>query len=169
MEIALLPKSAIRLKGKHASIIIDPQEKAVCNAVILLRRSQVDAKIQEESLIIKGPGDYEVGKIKIKGTRNEQEMLYSMNIDGVELLVGEIQILDKMQHKLKEYNIVLVHCGVILSSAFLTSLASNIVVFYGEKAAEVSQTFGKDNLKTMPKFASTLEKLPQELETILLS
>ena len=87
---------------------------------------------------------------------------------AVDVLVGKISALDAMQHKLKEHHIVVALCDEIVTASFLTSLASNVVIFYGDKAREISQAFGKDNVKPMPKYVTTKEKLPSEVETVIL-
>jgi hypothetical protein len=43
-----------------------------------------------------------------------------------------------------------------------------VIIFYGEKAAEIAQTFGKETVKQMAKYSTTKDKLPQEVETIVL-
>ena len=167
MEIALLPKSALRIKGKTATFVVNPQGSASVNAVLLL---DPNAEFEtEEAVVIKGAGEYEIGGVKITGSRNEKSVLYSMNIDGIDIIVGTISLLSAMQHKLKEYNIVAVNCDEVTNASFLTSLAINAVLFYGEKAPEVAQGFEKEKLTQMNKYAATLGKLPAEMETILLA
>jgi hypothetical protein len=168
MEIAILPQSSLRIKGKQATLGVDPHDKAPYNATILLGETTETAKIADELVIINGHGEYEVAGIKMTGTRNDGKIHYSMHVDGIEILLGKINALDKMQHKLKEHNIVIVLCDEVGNASFLTSLATNVVIFYGQKAAEIAQAFGKDNMKTQPKFSVTRDKLPQEVETIIL-
>ncbi len=74
-----------------------------------------------------------------------------------------------MHQKLKEHNIVIVDCYDVGSATFITSLAQNVVIFYGEKASEVASSFGKENVKQMNKYSSTKDKLPAEVETVLLA
>src|SRR5664279_576887 len=107
MEISILPQASLRIKGKHAALIIDPQEKSAYNAAIFLNKNQSTTSVGDDIVILNGPGEYEVGGIKIKGLKGENETLYSINIDGIDLLLGNINSLDKMQHKLQEHNIVI--------------------------------------------------------------
>lgn len=168
MEIAILAKNSLRIKGKHASLVVDPQEKTMANAALVLNRSLDQLNIQEEAVVIDGPGEYEIGGVKMSGMRNEGEILYDLNVDGVEILLGKLTSLEKQQHKLKEQNIVVAYVDSIAPSSFITSLASNVVIFYGEHAKEVASTFGKGNVVAMQKYSGTVEKLPQEVETIIL-
>lgn len=168
MEFINLPQDSLRIKGKNASYIVDPQEKGPFNAALLLNKSFDEVDVPEDVVVVSGPGDYEVGGIKMAVTRSEAGLLYSMKIDGVDVVLGKINIFDKMQNKLKEHNVVVVLCNEVANAAFLTSLASNVVIFYGEKAKEVAQMFGRENMQHVTKYATTREKLPQELETIVL-
>src|ERR1039457_5118185 len=110
MEISILPHGSLRIKGKHAALVIDPQEKSVYNAAILLNKTQKNISLGDDIVILYGPGEYEVGGVKIKGSKGDQDTLYSINIDGIDLLLGKINSLDKMQHKLQEHNVVIISC-----------------------------------------------------------
>ncbi len=167
MEIALVQKSALRIKGKTATFVVNPETSVAANATLLLDPSS--EYTSDESVVLSGAGEYEIGGIKITGTRNEKSVLYSMNIEGVDIVVGTISLLSAMQHKLKEYNVVVVDCGEVVDASFLTSLAINAVVFYGANAQAVAEGFEKEKLQTMNKYSASLGKLPVEMETILLA
>jgi hypothetical protein len=169
MEIALLTKSGIRIKGKQGVVAIDPADKANYEATLLLEKSAEEVSHSDESLMITGAGEFEIGGIKMTGMRSEKDLLYSITVDGVEVLVGKLASLEKMQHKLKDHHIVLVDCVDTGNASFITSLAEKVVMFYGAKADEISASFGKENVKKMNKFSSTKDKLPAEVETILLA
>ncbi|HWY80185.1 MAG TPA: hypothetical protein VNW29_07545 [Candidatus Sulfotelmatobacter sp.] len=167
MEIALLPNSVLRIKGKNATFVVNPQGAVVANAALLL---DPNAEYESEEVVtLSGAGEYEIGGAKLTGLRNEKSVLYSIHIDGMDVAVGTIILLSEMQHKLKEHNLIIVNCENIIDASFLTSLAVNAVIFYGEKATEVAQGFEKEKLKTMNKYTASLGKLPAEMETILLS
>jgi len=166
MEIALAQKSALRIKGKTATFVVNPQVSVAANAVLLFTPGAEFSS--EEAVVLNGAGEYEIGGVKITGSRNEKSVLYSMQIDGMDIVVGSIALLSALQHKLKEYNIVVVDCDEIADASFLTSLAVNAVVFYGDRAEEVAQNFEKEKLQKMNKYSASLGKLPAEMETILL-
>jgi len=72
----------------------------------------------EEEVVLNGAGEYEIGGVKIIGLRNEKSVLYSMNIDGIEVVLGSIALLSAMQHKLKEHNVVVVNCDETADALF---------------------------------------------------
>lgn len=168
MEIALVNKTSLRIKGKSVTFVLNPHEKGPFDAALLL--DDALEYLNDETVVLQGPGDYEIGGVKIVGTRGgENGLIYSMNIDGMEVLAGKIETLAAMQHKLKEHNIVIGLCNEQADAAFLTSLTTNVVVFYGDKGSETAQGFAKENLKQMNKYSVAMGKLPTEVETILLS
>jgi len=167
MEIALLQKSALKIKGKYASFVVNPADVTSANAVLFLHP---DAAYQsDEAVVLSGAGEYEIGGVKITGQRNDKGVLYSLKIDGMEVLVGSISVLSSMHQKLKEHNQVIVLCNEVADASYLTALAINAVVFYGDHAQEVAQSFEKEKLQQMNKYTTSLGKLPAEMETILLS
>lgn len=169
MEIALLPKSGLRVKGKQAALAIDPSDKGIYETVLLLTRTSDEVTKQEDTILITGAGEYEIGGIKVTTMRSEADLLHSITVDGVEVLVGTLANLEKMQHKLKEHQVVVVNCAAEGTASFITSLTENVVMFYGDKAKEISASFGKENVKEMAKYSSTKDKLPTEVETVLLA
>lgn len=167
MEIALLPKSALKIKSKNATFVVDPQDATQYNAGILLGKSGAEVT-EHEMVILDGPGEYEVGGVKMTGIKGDGSSVYSMYIDGLDVVLGRISSLEKVQNKLKEHNILVVLCDEAKNASFLTALASNTIILYGEKAGEIAQTFGKETVKQMAKYSTTKDKLPQEVETIVL-
>ena len=167
MEIGLLQKSTLRIKGKTASFVVNPQEASTANAVLLLNME--NPYMTEESVVLSGAGEYEIGGVKITGLRTETNVLYSMNLEGVDVLVGSLKALTAMQHKTKEHNVLIVLCDEVADASFLTSLATNAVIFYGETAQQVAEGFEKEKLQKLNKFTTSLGKLSVEMETILLT
>lgn len=166
MEIAVLPKQALKLKGKKSLFILNPQDKLDgYNAAIYVH--PIDS-YESEIVKIAGAGDYEVAGVKIAGTRTEDSIVYSLKIDEIDVLLGEMNALDKMQHKLKEHNIVVLLCNEKTDASFATSLAINTVLFYGSAASEVVHTFAKENVLEMNKYQVTADKLSNEMQTVLL-
>jgi hypothetical protein len=168
MEIALLSEKSLKIKGKHASVVVDPQEKQEANASLALLESTENIKSENFDVGISGPGEFETGGIKISGIRGGAGMAYNIIVDSVSVCLGKISALEKLQSKLKESNIVIVYCDDETDSAFLTSLAVNVLVLYGNKADEVGKSLAGENIKRLPKYTNTIDKLPAEIEMIIL-
>lgn len=168
MEIALLPNNALKLKGKRATFVIDAQDKSARSAVISLTKSPDDLTINPEDVILDGPGEYELGGVKLSAIRSSGAIVYNLNIDGIGILLGKITSFEKLQHKLNDQNIVLAYADDSANASFITPLASNALILYGDQAAAVAGTFGKDNVNKTQKYSATLDKLPAEVETVVL-
>ena len=167
MEIGLLQKSALRIKGKVATFVVNPQDAVAANAVLMLDSNS--EYTSEEAVVLQGAGEYEIAGVKISGLRSDNTVLYSMTLEDLDLIVGSLKTLSLMQHKTKEHNIVMVLCDEVGDASFLTSLAVNAVIFYGEHAQEVAQGFEKEKLQQLNKYTVSLSKLSPEMETILLA
>ncbi|HVF69489.1 MAG TPA: hypothetical protein VNA13_02890 [Xanthomonadales bacterium] len=168
MEIALLPKNSLRIKGKNAVLSVDPQDKAEANAALIFSTSDNSVNTNGAEVVIEGPGEYETGGIKISAAKYDDDLVYNLTVDSVSLLMGKAAALEKAHQKLKEANILVVKCDGASETSSLTSLVTNVIIFYGEKAADVAKTFGSENVKRLPKYASTIDKLPAEVETVIL-
>ncbi|MBI4084818.1 MAG: hypothetical protein HY431_02830 [Candidatus Levybacteria bacterium] len=168
MEIALLPKNGLKMKGKNATILVDASDKTIVHSAVILLNENTEAK-RTETVFIQGPGEYEVGGIKIGGYRNNTFVAYSITVDTIDILLGTAEALENMQQKLKEHHILIVSTNSLIDSSFVTSLASNAVLFYGEKGSEVIKGFASEAVKKLAKYQVTKDKLPQEMETILLA
>lgn len=171
MEITLQSQDSLKIRGKQAALFINPQDKtSQYNAVILLGNpSKASLKIKEDVVVIDGPGEYEAGGIKITGTFVGEKTVFSISIDGIELLLGDRDALDQAHQKLKEHNVLLVRASSHGSASFASSLGINATVFFGEFAREVSDSLGKDSKKDLNKYSLSLGKFPAEVETVVLT
>lgn len=167
MEIALVQKSGLRIKGKTASFAVNPVGNASVDAVLLFQDSP--SQFGEEDVVyFHGPGDYEVGGVKVTGMKGDKGIVYSLTVDGIAIVVGKIETLSAMQSKIKEHNIIVAQCTEVANASFLTSLAENTIIVYGEKAQETVQGFEKEKVTQANKFSVVAGKLSAEVETIVL-
>lgn len=168
MEVALISKKSLRIKGKNAVLSVDPDSKFESNAALFLDKEPQGKYVVGAEVVINGPGEYETGGIKISGVKHDDNLVYSMTVDNVGILLGKLTTLEKLHTKLKEANILVVNCDNVSDASFLTALVTNVVIFYGDKATEICKAFGQENPKTAKQFSTTVEKLPAEVETVIL-
>lgn len=174
MEISILTKGCIKIKGKKASLLVDPlnlKVKNTADGVIFLNREEInfeEKKVEGLRVIIRGTGEYEVANAKISGTSYGQEMIYSLQIDGLKILLAKFQTLEKLKEKMSGYEIVILGVNSELDQSFITSLEARAVVLYPLDGEKFLEMLGKE-VKSMPKYAATIDKLPTETETILLA
>lgn len=171
MEISLLTNNSIRIKGKIGSLIVNPLIKATdANGYIFDNETTVDnSKLNPDAVRLKGPGEYEFGGFKVTGTKINGETVYTIRVDKIEILLGTRQYLEKEYSKLNEHHIVVLNNTNVGDSSFVSSLATNVIIYYGEKAEENMNHFSKDGYKKETKYSVTFDKLPQEIEKVLLA
>lgn len=181
MEISLLSKESLKIRGKNSALAVDSaspkdststsadkKDKSIYSAVIGLNLSADELLTQSGSVVIDRPGEYEVGGIKMNATQGDGGIIFNPIVDGIEILLGKLSTFEKMQHKLKEQHIVIVYVDCAINASFITSLASHALIFYGKTVGEITKSLGAENTKHLSKYSITFDKLPQEVETIIL-
>jgi hypothetical protein len=171
MEISLQAPNSLKIKGKKAIISVNPQDKSMtANLAILLGNpAKSSLKIPAEVVVIDGPGEYEAAGVKIAGMKADDQTIYTLTLDGVDILMGTRQALEKHHQKLKEHNVSLIYASVEGDASFATGLSANALIFFGEQAKTVADQLAKDEKKQTTKYVITAEKLPSETETVLLA
>ena len=171
MEISLLSGDALRIKGKKSILLVDVLDtaKTEANAYLFLTQDMLQAKADKKTLLIGAPGDYEVSGIKISTIRSGGALVYSLIIDGIKVLLTSTATFVTMKDKVDETHVVLFFANSTIDQTAITNISPSVVVCYGEKAKEVSKTFLTDaEIKPVDKFSVTAEKLPAEMQVVLL-
>lgn len=175
MDIVLVQKDIIKIKGKHSSLVIGTPEagairtKTQADAVLLLERdgSFDFSKVENSRLFIKGQGEYEIAGIKISAFLTNDDLIYDMRVDNLDILLGATGAVKKVKDKLKEEKIAIFYTNSSIDESVITAIEPNVAVFYGEKAEDAVKILGK-SAKHLQKYSTTLEKLPAEMEVVLL-
>lgn len=171
MEIALISPTAIKLKGKQASFVVDPivtRAKQQADAAFITGGvADTDASgIEGSRVTFSGPGDYEVGGIKISGVRSNGRVVYYLSLDGITIMVGAASSVKGKE--MREAQVVALLADELIDQSALATMNASAVLFYGEKAAENITALGK-TAEGIAKYVTTRDKLPTEMEVILLS
>lgn len=171
MEISVQNSNALKIKGKHASVFINPQDKTANYnmAIILGNSAKSSLKIRDDVVIIDGPGEYEAGGIKVSGIKADTTTVYSINIDNLDLVLGNREGLEKIYQKLKEHNVALIYSDTPGNVSFATGLGMNSILFFGDSAKEAIDSLAKEGKKELAKYTIASDKLPAETETVLLA
>lgn len=171
MDIALLDPKALRIKGKNSIIVVDPNTltgKTEADAILTLGAEFSDKKIEGFRIIIKGPGEYEVGGIKILTIKSESGVVARADVDGVRVVIGSGQSLEKNQDKIDTCDVLVIKADSEFNNSFVASLEPKIVLIYGENKETTIKSLGKDGADKITKFSTTADKLPAELQVSLL-
>ncbi len=171
MEIALLSEASIKIRSKLASFIVDPTVaigKTEADAVMCLEDDKVDtSQISEFRVVISGPGEYEVKGVKISSVKSGEGIVYKLSVDRMEVALAKASTLSKIESATPAH-VVIINADEIPSDKTITAMQPSVVVLYGEKAVEAAKNLKEQAAAPVSKFAVTFEKLPQEMEVIVL-
>ena len=173
MEVSLLNKGSLRIKGKNAVIVVYPTRdspKTEADAVLLLTGStgNISSKIENARVAISGPGEYEIGGVKIAGIYQNGKVVYTLDIDGVKVALGNPAALEKAHDRIAECQLAILNINEPFEESVFSSLEPNVAVLYGEGVAASIKSLGIDIKARASKYAIAAEKIPQEFETIVL-
>lgn len=173
MDISIVGKNSIKLKGKNTAFIVDPSRempKTEAHAIILLNGTDnIDmGRVTDSKLIISGAGEYEVNGAKISGTTTPKGTLYRLSIDDVSIIIGRMTEL-----KTEGFNtceIAIANTDRDFNESFVATLEPKIAVLYGDKKIEAAKTLGLEmqNMTLAPKITTTKDKLPEKMKVVVL-
>ena len=168
MEVALIAPTAVRLKGKQATFLVDPSDgkgKLQADAVVNLLPSATTPEIEGLRIVLQGPGEYEVGGVKITALGTSEKTHYYLSMDGVRVLLTKASSLKGKDFR--EIDMLVVHTDEVPDQAIIAETGVSVAVFYGEKAKDSLTLLGKTS-EPVTKYAITKDKLPSEMEVVLL-
>lgn len=173
MDVILLNQNTLKIKGKASSLVVNPNSstnKTEANAILLLSSysDQKFGKIEGAHITIKGPGEYEVNGMKISATSVGQELVAKIDVDDLKLLLGSGSAIEKVLDKIEECQVAVVGSESEFNHSTLTKLEPKVLIVYGDKQEDVAKSLGKDNAIKAIKYSTTAEKLPEEMEVVLL-
>lgn len=172
MEILSLSKTSFKIKGKKASIVIDPDDtfraKVAADAALILynKDSFSTAKVEEYRVVFNGLGEYEISGVKITGIKIGKHPAYKVSIDGMDIAIASVSSVESGRDILSDHHVLILYADQKIDPSVVATLEPRIAIFYGEQAKEF---IGRDDIAATGKFLTTKEKLPEKMETVLLA
>lgn len=174
MEMTLAANNILRVKGKQGAIVVDPSllltSKTQADAVLVLvsTKNLSLTRIEGYRVIISGPGEYEIGGMKISGERVNKQLLYELRFEGLTILLAKAGTIEAIKEKADQYHVLVLCADKAIDPSVVTALTPSVVALYGEKATELSRALGKEG-KSVEKYSVTNDKLPAEMEVVVLA
>lgn len=132
MELTSPRLNTLKINSKKGYILVDPDAAEDAKVIILSDDSEQDIPQTTERLVIYGPGDFEASGILIKGTRNDNQTMYSIDTGEGRILVASSTSISKLADE-DDYDIVAVKAVGPIEESAISSLSSNLVVVYGDE------------------------------------
>ena len=116
MEIKVLENQSIFLKGKKESILINPSEKKredskYSSRIFLFTAEKYDGMgFNSDKILIRAPGEYEVGGVEINGYPVGENTIYIIHIDGIKIVfLGDLDetLSDKRIEKIESADVLM--------------------------------------------------------------
>lgn len=172
MEIATLGDNVIKIRSKNTSFVVDPVKtmaKVSADAILLLNNNMhVDTtRVLDQRIIICGEGEYEVEGVKISGIKVLGGIVYSLFLDSFLLVLGKVSDISRLQDTTLSCEVALLRADSDLKS-IVAKLEPKIVVLYGEKKMEGARSLGKEGIAPVQKFTTLKDKVPEEMEVVIL-
>lgn len=171
MDISIVGKNSIKIKGKQVTFIVDPvsgMPKTSADAIVLLDGGDnIDVgRVTDYRIIISGPGGYEVGGAKISGTPTPKGTFYRLSIDGISIILGFAT--DEKMEGFNACQVVVVNTSNDFNESYVTALEPKMAVLYGDKNIESAKALGAENVSSVPKITIAKDKLPEKMEVVVL-
>ncbi len=171
MEISYITPTNVRIKGKQVTLVTNlpaGKSKTPADGSLLLGTEQSKEFFTEESgIIFQGPGEYEVKGTKITGFKIDEEVMYTVTMEGMAVFVGNVTSAVMFKEKLHEHDVAVLFANDVLSQTVMGVINARVLIFVGEKAEENAKAFDKPHA-IVGKYVVTKDKLPQETEFIFL-
>lgn len=168
MEIAIAGGNSIRIKGKNVILVADPAPKSgPADITLALKKGIAPQRAEGVRLAINGPGEYEVGGVKITGVETGGEVVFTGEVDGVKFVLGLASALEKALSKLDETQVAIINVSGNFNPQIITGLGPNIGLLYGPQKDQALSDLGKKGLTPVSKYVVKADKLVPEAEEIV--
>lgn len=154
MDVAFVSPNTIKVKTKSSTFSIRTG-------------SAFSIFFENSSIVFSGPGEYEVKSIKLTGLGKAEILGFAGKIDGMDICITKSSFVKKAKDQFGECNVLILEEDEIIDQALFAAFNANIAIVCGEKSQEHVKSLGKE-AAPVSKFSITKEKLPAELEVILL-
>ena len=173
MDIQIFGQNTLKIKTKKTTLALDPEssvQKFDADAIIAISKNFDPERINNYRVIINAAGEYEVSGLKISGIVSEEDTVFALSSENVSALIARASSLEKFSaEKLGDYKIIILNADSELKQSIITAMEPNVVVLYGAKAKEGAKTLGKENALASSKIALSEDKLPEEMDVMILA
>lgn len=216
MEIIWFGQACFKIKGKKATVVIDPFSpdyvglklpKELQADVVLVSHdhqdhnnaSQVSSLTDEELMVFKNPGEYEVKGAVItgiesfhdnsEGSERGKNIIFHLLLDNLNIVhlgdLGQTKLTEEQVAQIGQTDILLIPVGSVYTidakaaSDIVSQLEPKIIIpmhykleglkIELEEVEKFAKEMGAEGVLPQPKLSITKEKLPEEPQIVVLS
>lgn len=125
MEVQRVSDTSLKIKSKNATFLIDPGSQTN-SEVLVFTQAPDNFAIYNNSLVISGPGEYEVSGVSIKGEAISGKTAYDFLEEGQKVLVVTASQLSDIKEA-EEYSAIVVIADSALEEK-LGEIAAEIII-----------------------------------------
>lgn len=132
MEVSKISDASLKIKGKNASVVIDPKSKVDAQIVIAIEPLDTISldKVEGVRLVISGPGEYEAGGVSITGKKVNGEVIYQIVDSGKIIFVTSKNVADVPDDE--EYDCLIVKITGEFKEDLLGPINTKCTILYGD-------------------------------------
>ena len=165
MELTSPNSLTLKIASKRGVVLINPSFVDDAKVVIIDDNLPDISEKYPDTLVIYGPGEFEVNGIMIKGARSENDTMYVIDTGEGKILHAISTSIAKLSDE-DDYDVVAVKAVAPVEEAQLTSLSSKLIVVYGESSnipqAIKDNTVNKISLKKKDELTSNIVYLERK-------
>jgi L-ascorbate metabolism protein UlaG (beta-lactamase superfamily) len=186
MEITYLGHAAFRIKGKTATVVTDPYASAAAGLkfpkhiaadIVTVSEDHPNHnaihQIEGTAYVVNGPGEYEIKGVGVIGRTIEKNTMYRIEIDGVSIVhLGDVHrtLSSEEVDTLNGVDILMIP---VSGSAvpLINEIEPSIVIpmrYSREDLAAFLKEIGKEDVTPQPKLIVTKDKLPEQMQVVIL-
>lgn len=180
MEITYFGQSSFRIRGKHATVVMDPCipfPKHVTADIVTVSEDHPNHnathQIEGTAYVVNGPGEYEIKGVGVIGRMIEKNTIYRIEIDGVSIVhLGDLNrtLSAEEVDSLNGVDILMIPVN---GSAvpLINEIEPSVVIpmrYSRDDLAEFLKETGKEGAAPQPKLTVTRDKLPEQMQVVIL-
>ncbi len=155
MEVQRVSDTSFKIKSKNASFLIDPSAGKTDSEILVFTSPPKDYSVLPQTLVISGPGEYEVSGVSIKGENHNKKCAYDFLEENQKILVAAASSVTDIK-ELEEYGAIIIIADQALGDT-LGEIAAEVIIivssdeFLPQDKANI-QKVEKINLKKMEEY-----------------
>lgn len=161
MDITHVGNVSLRIKGKTATVVTNPDTSV-----------RISDRAEGNPYVVDGPGEYEVKGVGIIGFSTGKSTVYRIEIDGVSIVyLGHLDrtLTASEVDSLDGVDILVV--PVVGAMPIVQEVEPSIVIPIQYGAGELTaflKEIGKEDIQPQPKLSITKDKIPEQMQVVVL-